>query len=177
MENLMVDLETLGTKVGSTILSIGAVFFDPEVGALGKEFHVVINRDDCKDLGLKEDHATLHWWSKQAPEARLLLENAADSSVGIYQALLDFCHFVYRHGGSEVKVWGNGSDFDNAMLQYVYRLCLQSQPWKFWNNRCYRTLKSLVNVPAAPRVGTYHNALDDAKTQAIHAIALLNALK
>jgi inhibitor of KinA sporulation pathway (predicted exonuclease) len=51
--------------------------------------------------------------------------------------------------------------------------------WKFYNNRCYRTLK---NLPAAKGTtidrgtGTHHNALDDAVSQAKHAVQILKRM-
>jgi len=38
-------------------------------------------------------------------------------------------------------------------------------------------LKGFVPQLKAVRTGTYHNALDDAKTQAVHACQLLKHLK
>lgn len=49
--------------------------------------------------------------------------------------------------------------------------------WEFWNNRCFRTLKGMAPHIKTERQGTYHNALDDAKTQALHAIKVLQHLK
>jgi exodeoxyribonuclease VIII len=46
-------------------------------------------------------------------------------------------------------------------------------PWQFWNSRCYRTVKSLYPDNKLKRSGTYHNAVDDAESQARHLIELL----
>lgn len=48
------------------------------------------------------------------------------------------------------------------------------QPWAFWNDRCYRTLKARSELKIA-RTGTHHNALDDAKSQALHLITIWRA--
>ena len=40
----------------------------------------------------------------------------------------------------------------------------------------YRTLKNLLPYIEMERVGEHHNALDDAKSQALHAIKLLKEL-
>jgi exodeoxyribonuclease VIII len=47
------------------------------------------------------------------------------------------------------------------------------QPWRHWNDRCYRTVKSLYPDVKLERVGTHHNAVDDAESQARHLIAML----
>lgn len=178
MNNVMVDLETLGTRAGCAILSIGAVAFDAETG-LGSELYVVVDRASCRANGLHEELGTIHWWDKQSVEARQVLKDAENKSVSIpMPAALDrFNEFLAPFGKNSVKVWGNGSDFDNAILQVAYAQCNMEAGWKFWNNRCFRTIKDLSNFSAGKRVGVHHNALDDAKTQALQAITMLNQLR
>jgi len=74
-------------------------------------------------------------------------------------------------------LWGNGSTFDNVILSNAYRAIGVKQPWDFWNDRCYRTLKSLYPHVKLERSGVAHNALDDAKSQAMHAVRIINATK
>ncbi len=47
------------------------------------------------------------------------------------------------------------------------------EPWNFWNNRCYRTLKNLHPKIELVRTGVHHHALADAKTQALHLLEIL----
>ena len=49
--------------------------------------------------------------------------------------------------------------------------------WDFWNNHYYRTLKGLAPLIKVQRGGVYHNALDDAKTQAAHALEVFKHLR
>ena len=173
-KNIMVDLETLGTVPGCAILSIGAVEFD-ERGALIKSFYTEIYTPSCLDVYMSIDPATETWWRDKEPAARVVLENCADSSksIPIKSALDQFAGWVKDFDPNNVLVWGNGSDFDNAILAVAYELCGEKLPWKFYNNRCYRTLKNLHPDIRLERVGTYHNALDDAVSQANHAGLLL----
>jgi exodeoxyribonuclease VIII len=168
--HVMVDLETLGNRPGCKILSIGAVAFGPE--GLGEEFYVVVDRESQTDFGLHEDASTIEWWDKQTVEAKSVLIEAEDGEP-LSRCLLNFNAYLARFGMSDIKLWGNGSDFDNAILISCYAATKQQAGWKFWNNRCYRTLKSLHPGVKLNRTGTYHNALDDAKTQALHAIPML----
>lgn len=46
-------------------------------------------------------------------------------------------------------------------------------PWKFWNDRCYRTVSA--GFPRRQQTGTHHNALDDAISQTKHLLAYLPA--
>lgn len=178
MKRAMVDLETVGNTSGCGILSIGAVAFDEVKGELGPEFYVVINRQSCVEAGLHEDQDTLNWWGQQSEEAQTVLNQAgSDSAILLSEGLDLFNKYLSQFGAKNVELWGNGSDFDNPILICAYRNTGVPTGWKFWNNRCYRTLKNLVRGPKLERVGTYHNALDDAKSQALHAIQLLRLLR
>lgn len=176
MEHVMIDLETLGRRAGCSILSIGAVAFGPE--GLGPEFYTVVNRASCQAHGLHEDEATLEWWTKQSAQAQTVLGQASTDGTSLVDALAELTTFLSGLGSlKKLKVWGNGADFDNAILTACYAAVGRELPWEFWHNRCYRTLKSLRPAAKLSRQGTYHNALDDAKSQATHAIQLLELVR
>jgi 3' exoribonuclease, RNase T-like len=176
MEDIMLDLETLGTAPGSVVLSIGAVEFDPDTDRLGREFYIVINQQSSLNAGLVTDASTVEWWGKQSREAqRVLYATTENNGESLALALSLFSDFVAPCGKS-VRIWGNGSDFDQPILTAAYNSVSQAAPWKFWNNRCYRTIKSLRPEIELQRIGTYHNALDDAKSQAVHLTRILKAL-
>ncbi|HRN53358.1 MAG TPA: 3'-5' exonuclease [Gemmatimonadaceae bacterium] len=170
MRNVMVDLETLGQSAGCIVLSIGAVCFD-ESGIVGTDFYSVIGAASSDKHGLFADESTVAWWNKQGPEARKVLEEARDSTAELPDVLRLFAEWLPR----DPFIWGNGAGFDNPILARLYSVAGLPLPWKFWNERCYRTLASLYPMvpPERKRVGTFHNALDDAKTQAIHASKIL----
>lgn len=173
MRDVMWDLETLRQRPGCVILSVGAVGFDPETGELGPEFYEVISKQSCIDATLHIDSDTLAWWMKQSPEARKVLAEAelpiARPLGGVLSELTAWFH---KNFGPDVFVWGNGSDFDNAILAHAYRAVRQRQPWKFWNSGCHRTLKRLRPGIEIVRQGTHHNALDDARDQAVQALKI-----
>lgn len=169
MKHVMVDLETLGTVPGCSILSIGAVYFDES--GLGEEFYRPVSRLHCQELGLREDAGTIAWWNRQSPEARKVIALAeAEDAPTVHQVLGELHTFLKLR--TNVKLWGNGADFDNPILACAYDAAELKQTWIAWNGRCYRTLKNIAPGPKLVRVGTYHNALDDAKSQALHAIEL-----
>lgn len=180
MDNVMVDLETVGTKAGCGILSIGAVSFAPYAPPphdTGERFYTVVDLASCEELGLNTEQGTLDWWEKQSAEARKVLELARGSAdaLALAEALERFNDYLSQFG-PDVKVWGNGSDFDNAILAVCYDVAGVKPAWKFWNNRCYRTLKSFLPDLKLERTGTHHDALDDAVSQAYHANQLLRRL-
>ncbi len=171
--DVMVDLETTGRRAGCGILSIGAVAFSPGK-KLGEEHYAVVRLASCEEAGLHSDAGTLQWWSEQKKEAKevLRLSGLKKYSKPLREELEAFNAYLSRFG-ADVRVWGNGSDFDNAILYAAYAAVGLEPAWKFWNSRCFRTLKGLHPAVPMARGGTHHNALDDAKTQAVHAAKLL----
>lgn len=177
MPHVMLDLETLGTAPGCAILSIGAVEFDPVEGKLGREFYEVVNTQSCEAKGLTKDPSTLAWWEGRSPEARKVLAEAASCRNGLGGALAQFTRYLEQFGKRNLYVWGCGADFDQPIIAACYAKCSYPLPWLFYNNRCYRTLRALGKVSGEPpRHGTYHHALDDAKTQALQAINIVKKM-
>ena len=180
MYRCMLDFETLGTRPGCCVLSFGAVFFDEtSEEPLGVEFSSVVSVKSQVSLGLHIDPDTAAWWNQQSPEARAAVAEAyTETAPSLETVLENFADYVLLEAGSKkaVQIWGNGSDFDNVILTELYRTTEVEAPWFFYNNRCYRTLKGIVKGPVFSRQGTHHNALDDAKSQAAHAVQLLRVL-
>lgn len=178
--NIMADLETMGTRAGSVILSIGAVVFDPDKNTVSETFYEVINYATCVEAGLTEDAATVKWWSEQSADAQQVLTQARcenKKTHSLRAVLQDFRDFVDDDALVPSFVWGNGAGFDNTLLECAYDAVARPRAWRHYNNRCYRTLKNLRPDIGFTRIGTHHNALDDAITQAVHACALLRAMK
>jgi inhibitor of KinA sporulation pathway (predicted exonuclease) len=96
--------------------------------------------------------------------------------IDLEYALYAFNEWLAAHAtDAQVKVWGNGADFDNAILQHAYAKVGMETPWHFWNNRCHRTTCDLLNAKQRKQEGVHHNALDDAKSQAKHLVQTLTA--
>lgn len=155
----MLDLETLGNKPRSVIVAIGAVTFWN--GEIVSRFYERVDAKSCVDVGLRVDVDTVMWWLKQADEARLEITKPG---APLPDVLLRFSTWLPK----DAQVWGNGAAFDNVLLADAYDACVLKRPWAFWNDRCYRTMKSLYPNVEMDRSGTHHNALDDAESQAKH---------
>ena len=177
-KSCMIDLETLGKKPGCVILSLGAVMFDPKTKALGPEFYEVISTKSCTKAGLIEDPSTVAWWDKQDIEARTVIAQAqsAKTSKPIATVLKDFKEWMKTHSVEKGGrwVWGNGASFDAPILEAAYDACSLITPWEFWGTMCYRSLKNLHPEIKHEFGGTKHNALADAKHQALHLMDILN---
>ncbi len=176
MNDIMIDNETLDTTPGAVIISIGAVKFNKMTGVLGDKFYAVLDIEEQKLRGRTVSDDTVAWWAKQSEEARIALTTKDRRPVhDIMSELWDFIGGTWNDDftntkPSQAKIWGNGSDFDNPQIASLFTMYGFDLPWMFWNNRCFRTMKSefrhLCAEPA--RGGTYHNALDDAIHQAVH---------
>lgn len=173
MNHIMLDLETLGTRPGCVIISIGAVSFDPATQTIGGGFYTVVNQASCEGYGLTTDKGTLAWWFRQGAEAQKVLTESRKGGETLEQALNYFTEYLAEYP-KDVRIWGCGSDFDNTIMAHCYAIVGKRQPWKFTNNRCYRTLKAMDPSIEMERSGTYHNAYDDALSQARHACKILN---
>lgn len=173
MQHVMVDLETMGNSSNCAIISIGAVQFDPRGSELGAEFYEIVSLESCQKAGLVIDPSTVMWWMQQSEEARAQFNRAG--KVDLPVALDMFS--VWFKGNGCVYLWGNGSDFDNVIMVNAYKACGIECPWKFWNHRCYRTLKSENKGVPMKRQGTYHSAIDDAKSQAVHLQEIYKSLR
>ena len=165
----MLDLETLGTRPGSAIRAIGAVKFDGE--KITSEFYQRIDLRSCVAHGLVIDASTVLWWLGQSDAAR---HEFTRSGVALSVGLELFRVWIED---ADAQVWGNGAAFDNALLAEAYARLDQRTPWKFTNDRCYRTLKALYPVADFVGVGTHHHALDDARSQALHLIGIRKRLQ
>lgn len=171
MNDLMLDLETMGSGPNAAIVAVGAVMFDIEAGVIGERFYQVVDLKSAVRLGGEMDPGTVLWWLKQSDAARGAF---AAEGAHIAEVLAGFERFISWNSTPErVRIWGNGALFDNVILASAYRNADLMLPWRFWNDRCYRTVKALYPDIKPDRVGTHHNAVDDAETQARHLIAML----
>lgn len=180
--HLMVDLETMGNKSNAPIVSIGAVFFNPNTGNTGAEFYTAVSLESSMLLGGVPDAGTIIWWLKQSPEARSAI--AIADTITLIDALELFSDFISENSdaGSDVQVWGNGASFDNVILRSSYDRADIECPWKFWNDRDVRTMTELGEaIGINPRYdipfdGDMHNALSDARHQVKYVSAIWQKL-
>lgn len=181
--HVMLDLETLGTAPGAAILSIGAVKFNPDTGDFSESFYANVSLLTCLLAGLSVDPDTLAWWRTRSPEARAAL--LFGEILPLEQALQEFAHYLTtnsrgEHTGQPV-LWCKGGSFDFPLLGAAYRAIGQAVPWKYYNERCCRTVFKVCEhlhgftLPAHP--ATAHNALDDARHQAQQLLACLALLE
>lgn len=164
--DVMIDLETLGTRPDAAIIQIGAVQFEPRSG--GK----VLNGSGFKryvavqDGAGSIDHSTIAWWLQEKSAAKMgkALETQALPLLVALQELDAWVNWADVGG-----VWSNGAAFDQPVLASAYGKLGRNTPWHYRASRCVRTLFALAGgAPSIDWTGmTPHDALDDAIGQAM----------
>jgi len=163
--DVMIDMETLDVLPGSTILTIGAVKFDPFGDELSEstmeKFYVKVDIDSCDRLGCTVSQSTLDWWANQSKEA----QEEAFSPEGRID-ITDAMNQLYKFCWGAKRVWSHGAGFDVIICEHLFRKMGKAIPWSFWEVRDTRTLFDIGINPHRPPV-LKHHALEDAWNQAV----------
>ncbi len=177
--DLMIDLETLGTKKDSLILSVGIVLFDPDAapGTLLDSFHFPMDLAAQKG-GQLELSCITDFWFQQPDAAKAMTDLRAAVPHRQPEHLASLLeNLIKRYPNA--KVWGNAPSFDCDIIDSLLTRCgLGGKPWKFYNERDYRTLKAeFGHLVKLPKAEVAHDALSDAKAQAIGVQTIMRALR
>jgi len=165
--DLMLDLETMGSGPKAAIVSVGAVRFNLATGETGAYMHEQVDLEDSVRAGLEIDPATVIWWFGQS---RAAVDGwRVEHPKQLASALNVLDHLVGRE--ATTGVWANAPSFDCVILKSAYGLLGRQPPWQFWRERCVRTILQLsrdtgLDVKATTkRTGEAHDALADCHTQ------------
>lgn len=171
--NVMLDIETLGTKPGCVVLSVGAVAFDRKTGRIASEFYKIIDPKDSQKNGLTCDAGTVVWWMAQSDEARTAISGGGGESL---LSAADSFATWFKSQGDVGAIWAQGMDFDMPIWGHAMEAVGVPRPWAFWACRDTRTAYDLYgfNPKSIIRSGDYHNALDDARHQVECLTAAIN---
>lgn len=172
MKDIMIDIETLGTKPYSVILSIGALKFDIKTGEIGEEFHRVIDVKSCKKAGLDLDFDTLVWWTNQ-PEA--VRNSVFKGENRLSSVLFNLDMFICE----TERIWSNSPSFDLSLIRNAYERIGLEPAWNYLQERDVRTISALRPEirETCFREGIAHNAIDDCKFQVKYLVKTLSELK
>lgn len=165
-KHAMIDIECAAKpKNGDyncVVLSIGIVPFDHTGVQEDKGQHLKLDIVQQLLIGLRTDHDTCLWWSKQDVEA-IKAAWGYDDELEVKHALRDLSAMI----GPQTKVWSKGSTFDICILQALYERFDVKVPWHFRNIMCMRNLGEFVDKSKIrEKNSSKHDALSDAITQA-----------
>lgn len=169
--HVMIDIESLGTKPGAVVASIGAVVFQPTYREpIGRSFSSTIDIADAQKRGLTIDADTLAWWMHQSEQARASTfrgEWHLDEALAHLIAFVDEARAFSTDG--DLRIWAHSQSFDLALLEAAFAVIDRRAPWNFREPRDTRTLFDLAGLdfkafPAEPGE-VEHDALSDARHQ------------
>ncbi|MBA8734206.1 3'-5' exonuclease [Chromobacterium violaceum] len=166
----ILDVETLDIQPSAIILTIGIATVEISDGGLdilGRHYWRVL---PFEQPGRTVSEETLEWWRSQPSPALNEALNTSDHHreplpqiLSAVSATLD----LYPH-----PIWGNGSDFDNAIMKHAFRQL--GLNWPPYRDRCLRTARQIAksvvpdfHTPERPAHLTPHIALDDAEYEAL----------
>lgn len=165
-------------------------------GREGGTFHIAVNnpvRPDARPqfsdpnapyadrrYPLFRDPDTVAWWNDQSDEAKSAFTDPADLAFGLSTFAEWLCAVAgvdYEadnpkfRGPGHIRLWAHGPSFDVSILEAAYGAVDLPVPWHYRAPRDTRTILEAAGMDPHKSLedfatGTYHNALDDAVTQA-----------
>jgi DNA polymerase III epsilon subunit-like protein len=163
---ICIDLETLDTLPSATILTIGAVKFDPygheAVDHQMEPFYVKIDLASCEPYNLTISDETIAWWAKQGPEAH---KEAFEGTDRI--PIEDAMHQLFSFARGCKTFWSHGAGFDIVICENIFRKVGRAIPWKYHEIRDTRTIYDLGIDNDFPDIEVKHHALQDAHAEAV----------
>lgn len=152
--DVMLDLETLGTKEGSIILSVAMVTFNVDVLKAPKEefnYHQHISVLSSLFHHLRSDDSTEDWWMRQSEMARQKVLDGQKEALnvdGVMRLLYDL--FSRWNDKYDLYIWGRGvGSFDLPLLDGVMKKVVgegYKTPWRYWSAMDVRTLVNFCKL-------------------------------
>lgn len=166
MTDVMIDIETLGTKSYAAIISIAALEFDISTGTAGHYVQMNVDAQSSVDAGLRIEAETVFWWLKQDTKAITAL--LTEKPVSLHRALVELKEFIEdRQTIAGLRFWGNSARFDLGLLDNAYERAGIKTPWSPFQEMDLRTLDRLMPWCRKSQKfeGVKHNSLDDCLNQ------------
>lgn len=172
--DIMVDIETLGTKTGATIFQIAAASFDITTGQVKDTINLTGDIAQYDELNV--DGSTLKWWLDTDKDLlHALLSGGNLSEVGLLTKLLTWI-YAQTPDNKDVYLWGNGILFDNVKISDLCAKHGLPYPIFYRNDRDVRTILELASLKSglmekeirasvASESERKHNAFDDVMFQ------------
>ncbi len=172
-KHLVVDIETMGGPPKGALISIGACYFDIRTGTIGAQFSVNIDLRSSVMRGMETDDRTIEWWHQ--PSNAEALELTKIDVVSLPEALMQFMNWIAENR-KQPMMWGNGSSFDNVILDEAFKICdlpfpshyRQWRDMRTWTQELGKDLLGLNKKDFSHLEEDWqaHVALDDAIRQA-----------
>lgn len=183
--HFLLDWETLDTRPEAVVLSCNLMQFDPSSGTEHEQLQITFAAaliEEQVRAGRTMSSSTLEFWMSQGQKAREgLYEGKRPFSMS--QGLGTMRDFVSRISkvalNADARVWGNGADFDIAILNSLCAQFKAPNPFRYSASRCARTVMAAysdlrVYAPMNLAHHPYHDNL--AMAQSLSAVYKVNPL-
>lgn len=169
--DIVVDIETLGTKSDSPIIQIGAIFFDIKTAEVINTFDYVV---DIENTMIDVSGSTLRWWLNEDHNLfkDIILNSKNKGCRPIYE-ILNFLRqdiMSFKELG-DVYLWGHGILFDNNIIRTAMEKVGIEYPIDYNKDRDVRTILELACLKEDVTenefrnkhsvVGVKHDAIND----------------
>ena len=167
---MMIDIETLGTEDDCVIASIGVIIFNRShtPGTYIREYEVMIDLESQPNRSI--DAGTVLWWMTDSMEDARKAVLLSKNRVRLGLALRELDVLVKDYAVKDA--WACSPSFDMKKLQSAYKQHNQPFPVPFWNWRDVRTLEDFFYGTNTRKKGKEnwleglaHTAIDDCKMQ------------
>lgn len=164
--------------IGDTKFTFYRACDNPLTGSYSRDHFTQFDLD-CIDgphrqYNLLRDRKTVEWWDERSDEAKSGFEDPLDLRL----VLMDLSQWLKSVGVDpedehSARLWSHGAAFDLPFLEEVFHVVDLPVPWHYRAPRDTRTVFDDAGITdhstwlKKHRVGTFHNALDDAFTQAL----------
>ncbi len=169
MTDVMIDIETLGTRAGCVFHEISAVHFDPVTGTRGAEFSIVVDIQDALAYGLEIDEKTVEWWRAQK------LEINQESRRSLFVALSSFHGFLSLL--KPERVWSWGAHFDFPILEAGFDKIGARAPYHYAKVRDARSIWDAAFPGVIHDRAPGHSALSDCRQQVAQVAEAIGKLQ
>lgn len=168
ISDIMVDIETLGTKYGSVILSVGIIGFQLYNSKFDlKKKQIFLNYKKSTEYGFSIDNSTLKWWhgADRKSVFENLIKNCNSNGIDPKDLPSSIESFINDNKtNSSVRWWAHSPSFDLHLLNAYYEKFGANTPWKHYTSFDTRTLY-LIGNGRPINIGNGHDSLSDAENQ------------
>lgn len=175
--HIVVDIETLGTKVNSPMIELGAVVVRNQL--IVDSLNVAISLDSNIDHGMTGiDKSTLVWWLSKGSTLGDIL---CTPSITVDEGCKKLASLVYKYRTASqpngLFLWSRGTNFDFPVLEYAMNQCKIKVPWKYWDLRDIRTIDDSMFIGDFVSISNDHRAYNDATNEAMILIKAIECAK
>jgi hypothetical protein len=140
----MFDVETLGKRSNSVILSMACTWFDPESKPKpetlrGNTFFAKFSvSDQIQRLKRESDKSTIEWWAKQCENVRIKSFKPSAIDVPFEQGYERMCKWARSYNEPDSWVWARGN-LDQLVLDDIVEQCELEHVFPHYRWRDVRT--------------------------------------